>query len=78
MTESHDFEEQVQGNIESQAQDHDLQALSRLWLREAYGHNYTYNFTWLGRPIIQVPQDMFRARVLPHAQPQPQAQPAKR
>ena len=26
--------------------------------RETSAHNYSYNFTWMGRPIIQFPQDM--------------------
>jgi cephalosporin hydroxylase len=35
-----------------------LQALSKLWMIEATRSKYAYNLTWLGRPIIQVPQDM--------------------
>ena len=38
--------------------DKDVQALSRIWLRELTPHKYAYNFKWMGRPIIQVPQDM--------------------
>lgn len=32
--------------------------LSQEWLRESMGRHYVYNFDWLGRPIIQYPQDM--------------------
>jgi cephalosporin hydroxylase len=39
-------------------QDRDLQAASRVWLREATRRRYGYNFTWLGRPVFQVPQDL--------------------
>jgi len=35
-----------------------VQGLSRIWSRVTNQHRYTYNFTWLGRPIIQYPQDM--------------------
>jgi cephalosporin hydroxylase len=35
-----------------------LEALSKLWMIEATRSKYAYNLTWLGRPIIQVPQDM--------------------
>lgn len=53
-----EFEEQVANNVEALGKDKDVQALSRIWSRETNKHGYTYNFTWLGRPIIQYPQDM--------------------
>jgi cephalosporin hydroxylase len=34
--------------------------LSKLWLRSGWINKQTYSFTWLGRPIIQLPEDMFR------------------
>jgi cephalosporin hydroxylase len=34
--------------------------LSDLWLRSGWDTKYVYSFTWLGRPIIQLPEDMFR------------------
>ena len=52
------FLQDVCDSIVSQGQDHDLQALSRIWLRQISAHKYSHNFSWLGRPIIQVPQDM--------------------
>ncbi len=36
-----------------------LKNSSRAWQVEAAKHNYIYNFSWLGRPIIQLPQDVF-------------------
>jgi cephalosporin hydroxylase len=32
--------------------------LTDRWIFEASKNRYTYNFTWLGRPIIQFPQDI--------------------
>ncbi len=32
--------------------------MSRIWIREITRHKYAYNFTWMGRPLIQFPQDM--------------------
>ena len=32
--------------------------ISRDWLISSVEHKYSYNFTWLGRPIIQYPQDL--------------------
>lgn len=34
--------------------------LSGLWLRSGWDTKYVYSFTWLGRPIIQLPDDMIR------------------
>lgn len=50
--------QEVAGNIEALQADADLQALSRIWVREITRYKYAYNFTWMGRPIIQFPQDM--------------------
>ena len=33
-------------------------ALSRDWLQASMQRKYVYNFDWMGRPIIQYPQDM--------------------
>lgn len=52
------FQEEVAVNISGLGADADLQALSRIWSRETNAHRYTYNFAWLGRPIVQYPQDM--------------------
>ncbi|MFC4762375.1 cephalosporin hydroxylase family protein [Dyella koreensis] len=52
------FLAEVAENIAGLKQDTDVQALSRIWLREITRHKYAYNFTWLGRPLIQFPQDM--------------------
>ena len=52
------FAREVAGNIDRQGRDADLQALSRAWLRDSLPSKYSYNFTWLGRPIIQYPQDI--------------------
>ena len=34
--------------------------LSRLWLRSGWDVKYVYTFSWLGRPIIQLPEDLIR------------------
>lgn len=58
MNEIEKFKAEVQQNIEGLISDSDVQALSRIWMREVSRYKYTYNFTWMGRPIIQTPQDM--------------------
>lgn len=34
--------------------------ISDLWLRSGWDTKYVYSFSWLGRPIIQLPEDMIR------------------
>lgn len=58
MSEVAKFFNEVASNVAGLRADSDLQALSRIWVREAGRHKYSYNFTWMGRPIIQFPQDM--------------------
>jgi len=37
-----------------------FQILSDAWLRSGWDTKYVYGFSWLGRPIIQLPEDMIR------------------
>lgn len=52
------FQSEVERNINGLAADGDLKAMSRIWSRETNRYKYTYNFSWLSRPIIQYPQDI--------------------
>jgi cephalosporin hydroxylase len=58
MDEIQRFSDEVKGNVDRLMADGDIQALSRAWLTAITRHKYTYNFTWLGRPVIQLPQDL--------------------
>lgn len=58
------FRAEVRRNIDALAQDKDLQALSRVWVREAGPHKWAYNFSWLGRPAIQFPNDAWAMQEL--------------
>lgn len=40
--------------------------LSRAWLRAGWDTKHVYSFTWLGRPIVQLPEDMFRLQEVIH------------
>ncbi|SMC94169.1 cephalosporin hydroxylase family protein [Rhizobium sp. RU36D] len=64
MTEDQKFAEYVRGNILGAGQDTGFIGLSQIWVRECIRHNYAQNFTWLGRPIIQVPQDIYAIQEL--------------
>lgn len=52
------YQESVIANIHSLGNDSHLKRKSIDWLCETSKHNYSYNFSWLGRPIIQYPQDV--------------------
>src|SRR5687768_1605026 len=38
--------------------------LSRLWLYSGWEVKYVYGFSWMGRPVIQLPEDMLRIQEL--------------
>lgn len=52
------FRQEGREEIASQGGDAALQAVSRDWMNRANRHKYSYHFEWLGRPIIQYPQDI--------------------
>ncbi len=37
-----------------------FELLSDLWLKVGWDQKYSYTFTWLGRPMIQLPEDVLR------------------
>lgn len=53
-----EFLEEKKKNIESLGEQRNLQKLGLDFLTETAAAKYSYNFTWLGVPIIQFPQDM--------------------
>lgn len=58
MSPTAEFAALVEDNIQRASQDPVLARLSLDWMLYAGGkYGYSYNFTWLGRPIIQYPQD---------------------
>jgi len=52
------FEREVQDRIASNAEDETLKGNSQAFMQISITHKYSYNFFWLGRPIIQYPQDI--------------------
>ena len=58
MSEIEKFQNECIENIDAQGKDANLVGKSRQWLNEVGKYKYAYNFSWLGRPIIQFPQDM--------------------
>lgn len=52
------FKEEKKENIKKMSEDKKLKDLSSKFLMSSLDHKYSYNFSWLGRPIIQLPQDI--------------------
>ena len=55
---SGEFERDKQIQIRRAGADKDLRRLSLDWIDASAKYKYAYNFTWMGRPIIQFPQDI--------------------
>ena len=43
-----------------------FEILSRHWLRVGWNEKYPYTFMWMGRPIIQLPEDLIRIQEVIH------------
>lgn len=52
------FEKERRQSIVEMSEDSKVKELSIKWLNEVGKYKYSYNFNWLGRPIIQLPTDM--------------------
>lgn len=53
-----DFNERNRSFIKRMGGDESVRRVTREWFQATYKHEYSYHFTWLGRPIIQYPQDV--------------------
>lgn len=52
------FQDEKNRQIAAYPSDKPWHELSVAWLKRAFEQRYMYNFTWMGRPIIQTPVDM--------------------
>jgi cephalosporin hydroxylase len=53
-----EFEREVADRIAANGADKPLQAAAHGFMTASIAAKYSYNFSWLGRPIIQYPQDI--------------------
>jgi cephalosporin hydroxylase len=58
MNTTAEFEAEKKKNIQEMSADERLRLLTSSWLNESLRYKYSYNFCWMGRPIIQYPQDI--------------------
>ena len=59
-----EFIKERRERIASYSQDSSLKNLANTWLNTSMRKKYVYNFEWLGRPVIQYPQDMVEVQEL--------------
>jgi len=52
------FDEEVEERIADNGRNTAFRASAKAFMRESTRPKYSYNFSWLGRPIIQYPQDI--------------------
>jgi cephalosporin hydroxylase len=52
------FKEECAEEIKQQGNNKNLRKLTNDWINEVTKTKYSYHFEWLGRPIIQYPQDI--------------------
>jgi cephalosporin hydroxylase len=64
MNEHDKFKAECAAEVGVQGSDQRLQLLTHDWILNAAKHKYSYHFEWLGRPIIQHPQDMIGVQQL--------------
>ncbi len=53
-----EFEKECAEEVAKMGRDREFRALTREWIKGANNHKYSYHFEWMGRPIIQYPQDI--------------------
>lgn len=58
MNPTEQFKQECASEIKAQDDNVPLQQLTRSWMDMANSGKYSYHFEWLGRPIIQYPQDI--------------------
>ncbi len=58
MTDQQTHDKVVAKNLEALAKDVELARLTSEWFNRSALSGYSYNFEWLGRPVIQYPQDI--------------------
>lgn len=64
MSEVQKFKQEVSDNIRKQSENKALQTSASVFMQDTIDSRYSYNFSWMGRPIIAYPQDMIAMQEL--------------
>lgn len=57
-TEADKFKAECTANVARMEADPAFTRTNQSWIENSIAHKYSYNFSWMGRPIIQYPQDI--------------------
>jgi cephalosporin hydroxylase len=52
------FKEECEAQVQAMSSDKVLNETTKNWMEKANAAKYSYHFEWMGRPIIQYPQDI--------------------
>lgn len=58
MDKKKEFEKRNKEYVQKMSKDKSLTELTKSWILASEKYEYSYHFSWLGRPIIQYPQDI--------------------
>jgi len=58
------FNQEVKQRVAENAENEELKASTKGFIETSLSQQYSYNFSWMGRPIIQYPQDMIAMQEL--------------
>lgn len=58
------FQVECREEIRKQGEDASIRGATREWMNQVNLCNYSYHFSWLGRPVIQYPQDLMAMQEL--------------
>jgi cephalosporin hydroxylase len=58
MSEYEKFKREGAAEIDAMARDSEIADATRSWMKSVNRAKYSYHFEWMGRPIIQYPQDI--------------------
>lgn len=64
MNEIEKFKKEVKDNITKQSKNDELIQSAGVFMQDTINSRYSYNFSWMGRPIIAYPQDMIAMQEL--------------
>lgn len=64
MSKNIEFEQRNAEFINKMGESTELKTITKQWFSVSSGFEYSYHFTWMGRPIIQFPQDIIAMQEL--------------
>lgn len=61
-TDNHTIRDEQTGETTPLYSTEGFKTISKIWLKVGWNEKHVYTFSWMGRPIIQLPEDMIRVQ----------------